>query len=375
MTKFFKQGENIYVGDAPARTIHEQLPSGYYSISYHPKDGYYFTEIDAFTFPEKTYGKVGEYTELFINTFLHRPASTGILLEGLKGSGKTLQSKILSRELNNRYSIPTVCINQAHHGEDFNRFIQSLEQPILFLFDEFEKVYDPDFNNAQRELLTLLDGTFPTKKLFVFTSNDIGKIDERLLNRPGRVFYRIKYEGLSDDSIKEYIEDNLKNKDFADELYRISSGFAEISFDMLKAVIEEVNRYNIRPMDAIKPMNITSSFGEVKRYVVDIVNLEKESTCSSDDYSMTLNVMKPFAVPFTETHGLGRSEYPIPHEKIIRSSIGGTVVNTSNAVLMLDPTKCTVSNIRKGYHVFEHAGYKVVLSSGNQPSDESVSAF
>ncbi|HRZ82907.1 MAG TPA: hypothetical protein P5069_10620, partial [Candidatus Hydrogenedentes bacterium] len=45
--------------------------------------------------------------------------------------------------------------------EAFNTFMQAIEQPLVVLFDEFEKVYD---DQEQQALLTLLDGVYPSNK-------------------------------------------------------------------------------------------------------------------------------------------------------------------------------------------------------------------
>ena len=65
-----------------------------------------------------------------------------VLLAGEKGSGKTLLTKYISMEVA-KQGIPTIVINQALHGERFNTFIQAIEQPCVILFDEFEKIYQP----------------------------------------------------------------------------------------------------------------------------------------------------------------------------------------------------------------------------------------
>ena len=78
----------------------------------------------------------------------------------------------------------------------------------MVLFDEFEKVYDSD---EQEEMLTLLDGVFPSKKLFVLTCNDKWRVNQHMRNRPGRIFYMLDFTGLDEDFVVEYCHDNLKN--------------------------------------------------------------------------------------------------------------------------------------------------------------------
>ena len=111
--------------------------------------------------------------------------------------------------------IPTLIINSAFYGDTFNRFIQDIDQECVVMFDEFEKTYSEENNdgeNAQEKLLTLLDGVFPQKKLFLLTCNNLFKIDDHLKNRPGRVYYFLEFRGLEEDFVREYLDDNLTDK-------------------------------------------------------------------------------------------------------------------------------------------------------------------
>jgi hypothetical protein len=137
--------------------------------------------------------------------------------------------------------------------------MQSITQPCLICFDEFEKVYD---NQQQTAVLTLLDGVFPSKKLFVLTCNDKWRIDEHMRNRPGRIFYMLDFKGLAIEFITEYCEENLNNKDQIENVCRVSSMFAEFNFDLLKALVEEMNRYNETAQEAIKMLNAKPQFDD-----------------------------------------------------------------------------------------------------------------
>jgi hypothetical protein len=138
----------------------------------------------------------------------------------------------------------------------------------MVLFDEFEKVYSSD---EQEEMLTLLDGVFPSKKLFVMTCNNKWRVDQHMRNRPGRIFYMLDFKGLDADFIAEYCADNLKNKDNTDGVLTIGSLFAEFNFDMLKALVEEMNRYGETAQEAMKMLNAKPEFDEGSKYKVTVV--------------------------------------------------------------------------------------------------------
>jgi hypothetical protein len=188
------------------------------------------------------------------------------MLTGEKGSGKTLLAKMLAVNAA-KNQMPTIVINEPWCGEGFNAFMQMIEQPTVILFDEFEKVYDKD---DQEKMLTLLDGVYPSKKLFVLTCNDKWRVDTHMRNRPGRIFYSLDFKGLEQDFIIEYCEDNLKNKEHIQTICKIASMFDQFNFDMLKALVEEMNRYGETPQEAMKMLNAKPEFSGEARYKVTL---------------------------------------------------------------------------------------------------------
>ena len=207
MTHFLRQGNCYRVAPQNAIDLRPSLPVGTYTIK---KDmqGLFLEQIDDFTMPAKMYGNVVSQSGRILNTFEQRPATTGILLVGEKGSGKSLLAKNLCIEAARR-NYPTIVVNAPFVGEEFNQLLQLIEQPCIILFDEFEKTYRD--NNDQEAILTLLDGIYSSKKLFIFTSNDKYRINEHMRNRPGRIFYMLEYEGLTKEFIEEYCNDVLIN--------------------------------------------------------------------------------------------------------------------------------------------------------------------
>jgi hypothetical protein len=249
--------------------VRDTLPAGNYTVKEMPMGGpLYLEKIDNFTPLSKVYGDCLKNTDRVIRTFLSRPAATGIMLTGEKGSGKTLLTKNISIELA-KQGIPTIVINAAWHGDKFNSFIQTITQPCAILFDEFEKTYDRD---EQEAILTLLDGVFPSKKLFMLTTNDKYRVDYHMRNRPGRIFYMLDFKGLDGSFIREYCEDNLKNTAQIDKIVNISSLFAEFNFDMLKALVEEMNRYDESPQEALRMLNAKPEFDGGSKYNIEVVH-------------------------------------------------------------------------------------------------------
>lgn len=266
-TRFVKDGNAFMPTSDQNLEVFDTLPVGTFTIAQNPMTGaLFFKQIDNFSLPPKMYGNALKHASRILNTFNDRPGTTGVLLSGEKGSGKTLLTKYISRAAA-ELGMPTVVINQPFAGDGFNNFIQSMSQPCILLFDEFEKVYDRD---SQEAILTLLDGVFPTKKLFLFTCNDKWRIDAHMTNRPGRIFYHLEYSGLDAEFIREYCEDNLINKRHASAVVTVASTFEQFNFDMLKALVEEMNRYDENPYDALKLLNASPIRSGNGRYDIQL---------------------------------------------------------------------------------------------------------
>jgi hypothetical protein len=264
MSYFLKSGNTFRVSSKEAMDLHEKLPAGNYVIKQDPMGNLYLESIENFEIKGKRYGDLTSNCDRILNTFNSRSASTGVMLAGEKGSGKSLLAKAISLA-GMEQAIPTIVINAPWTGDKFNSFIQSIEQPTIILFDEFEKVYPSE---EQEHILTLLDGVFPSKKLFILTCNDKWRVDTHMRNRPGRIFYMLDFKGLTQDFIIEYCNDNLNNKDHIKKICNIASLFSEFNFDMLKALVEEMNRYNETPEDALRMLNAKPEFDNGNRYSV-----------------------------------------------------------------------------------------------------------
>lgn len=267
MSHFFRNGNTFRVADNNSLNMTEHLPVGTYIVKQDPFKNFFLEMIESFKQVPKLYGDTQRNSDRIISTFLARDNSTGVLLNGEKGSGKSLLAKTLSIDAASKWGIPTIVINHPWAGDDFNKLIQDIDQPCVILFDEFEKVYDRE---TQEHILTLLDGVFPTKKMFVLTCNDKFRVDSHMRNRPGRIFYMLDFKGLATEFIREYCEDNLKPnlQTHIPRICDIAMLFDQFNFDMLKAVIEEMNRYDEAPQTAMRMLNAKPEFSNDVKFNV-----------------------------------------------------------------------------------------------------------
>lgn len=267
MTQYLRNGNSFQVTPAGALNVYQELPVGTYVINQDMQGTFYFELIENFEPPRRVYGSTLRHVDRIMNTFMDRPVCTGVMLAGEKGSGKSLLAKMLSIDAA-KLGYPTIVINRPWHGDGFNKLMQELDQPAVVLFDEFEKVYD---SKEQEAILTLFDGMFPTKKLFVLTCNDKWRVDQHMRNRPGRIYYMLNFDGLEMDFIIEYCNENLLDKTQTEGVVRMSSLFSKFNFDMLKAMVEEMNRYGETAQEVMALLNTKPEYSEQQDYTLTVV--------------------------------------------------------------------------------------------------------
>lgn len=267
MAYFIRRGSTFTPTDSD--DIRPGLPIGNYAVCEDQFKSLYLESIDPFSLPAKFYGTIVADSDRMFHTFQDRKASTGVLLVGEKGSGKTLLAKRLSA-LCADAGFPTIVVNRPFGGDGFNKLIQDIGQPALIMFDEFEKVYSREAED-QNAILTLLDGVYPTKKLFVLTSNDKWRINNHMWNRPGRLYYMMEFSGLTTSFVREYCEDNLANCAWLDHVIVTTQLFTEVNFDMLQAIVEETNRYDEDPRTLLRLLNLKTEFDGDAAYDVTLL--------------------------------------------------------------------------------------------------------
>lgn len=268
-TKYAQSNDKFFIRNANDLVVHATLPANVYVLKFNQQEGLYLQEADSFDLPTKFYGSVQRDSDRILNTFADRKQSTGVLLTGERGSGKTMLAKKVAVDALAK-NVPVILVNDAFSGTLLNSFVQNIQQDAMFLFDEFEKTHT---DQDQQAILTLLDGTIKTKKLFIFTSNSKWKLNEHMQNRPGRIFYMKEYNGIDIKFIEEYANDNLKEslRHHVPSLMRYSLMFTVFNFDMLKAVVEEMNRYDESVAEAISMLNANPQFsGGNRDYVVTV---------------------------------------------------------------------------------------------------------
>ena len=103
-----------------------ELKAKLYSLEYNRDTGFYLSDIaESYSLPKKTYGKYKELAERVIKTHHSNKGNTGVLMTGLKGTGKTLLMKFIANAMIG-INVPVIQINKAYPGEDVFNFIENL---------------------------------------------------------------------------------------------------------------------------------------------------------------------------------------------------------------------------------------------------------
>lgn len=225
----------------------DKLPVAVYEFNSAPLRGPYLTRIqDKFVFPYKVYGIESKFIKQVENTWNNTGSNMGIILNGVKGTGKTVTAELICNKIN----LPVIIVRGL--DDSFIGFINEIQQDIIIFIDEYEKIYGE--NNS---LLSLMDGVFNTKhrKLFLLTSNDL-YVDRNLIQRPGRIRYIKQFADLTVDVITEIVDDCLLYKEHRQETIDFISKLSIITVDIVKTIVEEVNIHNQTPVEFTDILNI-----------------------------------------------------------------------------------------------------------------------
>jgi len=90
-------------------------------------------------------------------------------------------------------------------------------------------------------------------------------------NRPGRVFYCLEYKGIDAAFIEEYCNDRLNDKTHIPTICRLAMLYESFNFDMLKALVEDMNRYNETPHQVLELLNAKPFADSSMRHKVSII--------------------------------------------------------------------------------------------------------
>ena len=209
---------------------------------------------EKFEFPHKIYGLHTNFIKYILKTYHNTTGNLGVLMNGVKGSGKTVCSKILANEL----ELPVIIVKSwGSENSSLIEYLGSFNFDCVLFFDEFEK----QFENNDNTILQIMDGVYNDKdsrRVFILTTNDLN-INENLISRPSRIRYIKSFENLDLDTAKEYLNDNLNNKEEIEDVLNFLETLENSTIDVLKSIVAEINIHGFKEFDKVKSwFNITT---------------------------------------------------------------------------------------------------------------------
>lgn len=154
-----------------------------------------------FDVPQSTrFGRHEARLEIISNRYSINNPSMGVLMVGLKGSGKSLFAEDLGNILVTRDAVPVIMVTDALPASMIREVIKAVG-PCMVYFDEYGKTYNKI--EAREKLLPLFSDSDMRGVLFVITGNHFGEFNDAVMDRPGRFRYRMQFDGLSPEMVME----------------------------------------------------------------------------------------------------------------------------------------------------------------------------
>lgn len=253
-SEFIKIGEQIIA--KPKGADYDLVPGKVYDLNYNRwEESPIFKENGELNLPKKVYStEADDKFKKRILTYFNKANTntTGVMLAGTKGTGKTVMAKVLAKES----GLPIIVVNPEYPESKLIKFFKSFTTPVCILFDEVEK------NFKTEHMLDFLDGVKKTaQKLVIMTCNDLNRVSEYMQDRCSRIRYLRRYSPDENAAFLPMLADdfNIKNKEEVIEFCK--SNIKLLSMDNIVSFMSEVKMLedeDISLQEIIDIMNISS---------------------------------------------------------------------------------------------------------------------
>lgn len=237
---------NSYSQIDPNFEVSQTLPVGVYNLESTMFGWKLFKFADNFVFPYKLYSLENEFVDHVLKTYENTIGNLGILLNGIKGTGKTATAKILA----NRFNLPVIILkSMGDKNQSMIEYLSTLNCDCVLFMDEFEK----NFEEKDSTILQIMDGVYNAnhRKIFLLTTNNMS-INENLVGRPSRIRYVKHFGNLSVNIVNEYLDDALECTEAREEILEYIDSLTISTIDILKTIVNEVNIHGMEGLRRAK---------------------------------------------------------------------------------------------------------------------------
>lgn len=243
---WLQDGNVFSQGSATTVSHPEGLPKGVYEVKVSMTEFYLSKIAESFTFGYKLYDLNQKFIKHVLKTYKNTTGNLGILLNGIKGTSKTVTAK----ELCNHLQLPVILVQSMGDSNDklINYLSTTINFDCIFFFDEYEK----EFKDSS-DVLSFMDGTYNSiyRKVFLLTTNEL-KVDPNLLGRPSRIRYKKSFSNLPEEVTREILNDILENKTAIEKVIELTHSMNIITIDLIKAIATEINIHGVEALPDIK---------------------------------------------------------------------------------------------------------------------------
>lgn len=264
------------------------LPGGVYRFVA-PRNKPWFLERTAerFDFPFKIYNASGDIIKRICTHWAHHGGNLGVLMNGLRGAGKSVTAKLTANRLRDEMDLPILVIREPI---PLDVVFDNVQQHMIVIFDEFEKSHDEDlYPGSQQRLLSTIDGMSGSvfNRLILFTTNSTD-INENFKDRPSRIHYKFEFNRVADEIIEGLIDDGLPEHliHFKEDIFQFLNTREICTIDIVRSVIKEVLAFEESPIQFEEMLNVAK--GEPPSFTVSIVEENTNAVLTTLDYFFRL---------------------------------------------------------------------------------------
>ena len=325
----------------------DTIPKGIYNVGLSMTGWYLERTADEFVFNYKVYGLQSKFMQHVLTAFENTKGNFGILLNGTKGTGKSVTAKVLA----NKFNLPVIVVKSfGENNTQLIEFLASFNFDCVFFFDEFEK----NFSDRDSSILQIMDGVYTSeyRRIFLLTTNETN-INDNLISRPSRLRYIHEFGNLEPEITREYLNDTLNDKSHIEDIIDFVDTLQISTIDILKSIVEEINIFGFdKFMEDKSFFNIKTAAYTYRTKRIYLRNDEELHNYSVDKFLADLKLYekKP-----------NRFNYPNDEEF-------AKVYNEYRNTVYREPDYCTLSDIQKSFkslkigdHIGRYDGEKVMF--------------